>query len=92
MQEKEIFGNKVHPQKDEDNLSNKSFNDYKDKTGVILEKPSKETSRSSVYGSDDEKKDASKEDLGEGNAVFFSVCVQDNLRMYVTRIFILCCM
>lgn len=65
MQEKEIFGNKVHPQKDEDNLSNKSFNDYKDK-GVIIEKPSKETSRSSQYGSEDEKKDASKEDLGEG--------------------------
>ena len=71
MQEKEIFGNKVHPQKDEDNLSNKSFNDYKDKTGVILEKPSKETSRSSQYGSDDEKKDASKEDLGEGNVALF---------------------
>lgn len=66
MQEKEIFGNKVHPQKDEDNLSNKSFNGFNKDKGVIIEKPSKETSRSSQYGSDDEKKDASKEDLGEG--------------------------
>ncbi|PRD32080.1 UNVERIFIED_CONTAM: para [Trichonephila clavipes] len=63
--EKEVFGNKVHPQKEEDNLSNKSYNGYKDK-GVTFEKPSKETSRSSQNNdSDDEKKDASKEDLGE---------------------------
>ncbi|GIY82803.1 hypothetical protein CDAR_608842 [Caerostris darwini] len=63
--EKEVFGNKVHPQKEEDNMSNKSYNGYKDK-GVIIEKPSKETSRSSQNNdSDDEKKDASKEDLGE---------------------------
>ncbi|CAL1291646.1 unnamed protein product [Larinioides sclopetarius] len=63
--EKEVFGNKVHPQKEEDNMSNKSYNGYKDK-GVIFEKPSKETSRSSQNNdSDDEKKDASKEDIGE---------------------------
>ncbi|CAL1291645.1 unnamed protein product [Larinioides sclopetarius] len=65
LQEKEVFGNKVHPQKEEDNMSNKSYNGYKDK-GVIFEKPSKETSRSSQNNdSDDEKKDASKEDIGE---------------------------
>ncbi|KAG8191415.1 hypothetical protein JTE90_010589 [Oedothorax gibbosus] len=57
--EKEVFGNKVHPQKDEDSFSNKSYD-----KNVIIEKPSKESSRAS-HDSDDEKKDASKEDLGD---------------------------
>ncbi|GIX78241.1 hypothetical protein CEXT_721631, partial [Caerostris extrusa] len=49
LQEKEVPGNKVHPQKGGvDNMSNKSYNGCWEVTKWrIIEKPSKETSRSS---------------------------------------------
>nr|XP_042894950.1 sodium channel protein para isoform X2 [Parasteatoda tepidariorum] len=59
LQEKEVFGNKIHPQKDEDNLSNNKEKE------VITEKPSSRHSSSPNDTTDDEKKDASKEDLGD---------------------------
>ncbi|XP_023211604.1 sodium channel protein para-like isoform X2 [Centruroides sculpturatus] len=64
--EKEIFGNKIHPQKEEDTISNKSINGIKNnkEKGSIIEQPSKENSYGSINASsEEEKKDASKEDL-----------------------------
>ncbi|XP_077514049.1 sodium voltage-gated channel paralytic isoform X6 [Amblyomma americanum] len=64
--EKEAQGNKVYPQKDEDTLSEKSASSPKEK-GLLMNKPSKDLSNSSLYlgnNLEEEKKDASKEDLG----------------------------
>ncbi|XP_037512028.2 sodium channel protein para isoform X2 [Rhipicephalus sanguineus] len=64
--EKEAQGNKVYPQKDEDTLSEKSASSPKEKV-LLGNKPSKDLSNSSLYlgnNLEEEKKDASKEDLG----------------------------
>nr|XP_054933091.1 sodium channel protein para-like isoform X3 [Dermacentor andersoni] len=64
--EKEAQGNKVYPQKDEDTLSEKSASSPKEKA-LLVNKPSKDLSNSSLYlgnNLEEEKKDASKEDLG----------------------------
>ncbi|KAL3223875.1 hypothetical protein MRX96_027177 [Rhipicephalus microplus] len=64
--EKEAQGNKVYPQKDEDTLSEKSASSPKEKA-LLGNKPSKDLSNSSLYlgnNLEEEKKDASKEDLG----------------------------
>ncbi|XP_077555665.1 sodium voltage-gated channel paralytic isoform X7 [Haemaphysalis longicornis] len=64
--EKEAQGNKVYPQKDEDTLSEKSASSPKEKS-LLVNKPSKDLSNSSLYlgnNLEEEKKDASKEDLG----------------------------
>nr|AAQ84279.2 voltage-gated sodium channel protein [Mesobuthus martensii] len=65
----EGFGNKVYPQKDDDDVSNKSINNVKDlkdniEKGIPNNKPSKEESQISLpEGSQEEKKDASKDDV-----------------------------
>ncbi|KAL1421885.1 hypothetical protein MTO96_022598 [Rhipicephalus appendiculatus] len=68
--EKEAQGNKVYPQKDEDTLSEKSASSPKEKA-LLGNKPSKDLSNSSLYlgnNLEEEKKDASKEDLGTKEA------------------------